>query len=832
MPVSSVPGFTPGPSRVSCGLACLILCLLANRSSGQSFYQGPETIPLVVAALAPRVEDFNGDGYPDIAFVLEEEDRVGVILNDRATPLPDPVSYPVGVGPIFVTSGDLDGDGSKDLLVVNTGSATVSVLLNQGDGRFGDATQVPVGVLPRVGRLGDFNDDGNLDAVITNLASKDMTVLLGDGRGGFSENEPIEVGDNPHSIVAADFDGDQVDDVVVAHFLETAPAGDVSWYRGLGKGSLEDPVFATPVDTRLPMGFKPVLLDAGDLDRDGDLDLAVQSQADEVFFLSNTGSGTFDVLHAGETQGANAGAFSGFFLVKDFDGDLLPDLISPVERFGNKGIRIHRGLGAGAFEPQDFFLTGRITAAAFADFDGDALMDVVGAMAEAPALTFVRGKAPGRLATRSVAPLEGHPSAVAAMDVNRDGLSDLVALSTGALNFVLSDGSGAFELPTEQEFDSGAFQDMVAADFDGDGHQELALSDLAGGEVLLVTLDMSGAVTNTEGLSVSDLPGNLPGKIVAAHLDGDGFPDVAVTNQGLSTVAVLLRPGQRQGPEANELKTVVQVGSAQTAIDVADLDLDGAQDLVVATRDGIRMRFGDGKGAFPRSRDLDEFPRSPALRVADLDGNGTSDLLVVSQTQVVLLYDVVTTDDPLREEIDLEEDISALEVRDVNDDGPLDILATTTGGLFVLPGLPAGGFGMPLLHTVGSSPRALVLAHLDGDSYLDCCTADLGSRSLSVLHGASAAAAEWFRRGDVDQDGQVRINDAVVIVERLFQGRSPLECPDAADLDDDGRLVLTDAIVLLDYLFRGGVLPPAPGPHACGPEMTLDDLADCSGPCS
>jgi len=815
------------------GLACLALCLLVNRSGGQSFYQEPETLPLVAAALAPVVEDFNRDGRPDIALVFEEEGKVGVILNDGETPLPDPVTYPVGDGPIFVTSGDLDGEGSKDLFVVNTGSATVSVLLNKGDGCFGNASQVPVGVIPRVGKLGEFNDDGNLDAVVTNLASKDMTVLLGDGQGGFFEKLPIEVGDNPHSIVAADFDGDQVDDVVVAHFLETAPAGDVSLYRGLGKGTLDDPVFADPVDTRLPIGFKPVLLGAGDLDRDGDLDLAVQSQADAIFVLDNLGNGNFKVLPAGETQGANAGAFSsGFFVVEDFDGDTHLDLISPLERLGNKGIRIHRGLGAAAFEPRDFFLTGSVTGVALADFDEDTLMDVVGAMAGAPALTFVRGKAPGRLVTRTVVPLEVHPLQVAAVDANRDGAADLAALSTGALNFAFSDSAGDFEPPTEHEFESSAFQDMTAADFDGDGHQELALSDLAGGEVLLVTFDMSGAVTNTTGLSVSDLPGNLPGKVVAADFDGDGFLDVAVTNQGLSTVTVLLRPGKREEPDANELRIEIEVGSAQTAIDAADVDLDGAQDVAVATRDGIRIRFGDGKGEFPASHDIDDFQRSPALRVADLDGSGTSDLLVVFQRKVVILYGVVATENPLREEIDLDEDISALEVRDADGDGRLDILATAPGGLIVLPGLPAGGFEEPLSHTVGSSPRALVLAHLDDDSRLDCCTADLGSRSLSVLHGASPQAAESFRRGDVDQDGQVRLTDAILIVERLFQGRSALDCPDAADTDDDGRMVLTDVIYLLDYLFRGGALPPAPGPHACGPEMTLDDLAECAGPCS
>jgi len=800
---------------------------------GQLLYEEPELLPLVAIAQALVVDDFNGDGLPDVAFVFEEEAKVGVILNDGGTPLPDPVSYPVGEGPLFVTSGDLNGDGAKDLFVVNTGVATVSALLNDGQGGFGSASQVPVGVRPRVGKLADFNEDGHLDAVVTNLASKDMTVLLGNGQGGFIANDPIEVGDNPHSIVAADFDGDQVDDVAVAHFLETAPAGDVTLYRGLGKGTLEDPVFGDPVDTRLPDGFKPVLIDAGDLDGDGDLDLAVQSSADALFFLSNTGNENepFEVFPIGDTQGANAGAFSGFFVVGEFGGDQHLDLISPMERFGSDGIRVHHGLGTGDFEPRDYFLTGRVTSVALADFDGDRLIDVVGTMAGATALTFVRGKGAGRLVTRTVVQLEVNPLTVVAVDANRDGALDLVALSTGALNFAFADDSGDFETPTQHEFDSGAFQDMTAADFDGDDHQDLALTDLVAGEVLLVTLDASGAVDKTQGIRVSDSPGSLVGKVVAADFDGDSVADVAVTNQSLSTVAVLLRPGQRQGPAVDELRIEIEVGTAQTAIDAADVNGDGAQDVIVATRDGIRIHFGDGAGLFSGSHEIDEFERSPAVRIADVDGNGTSDLLVALKEQVVVLYDVVDVADPPREEINLDEEVFALEVRDANGDERLDILATTPGGIVALQGLPEGGFDAPLLYTVGSSPRALILAHLDGDARLDCCTADLGSKSLSIQHGVSQPAANPFRRGDVDGDGNVRINDGIIIVERLFQGRSALDCPDAADIDDDGRMVLTDVIFLVSYLFQGGAPPPAPGPHACGMETTLDDLGDCGGSC-
>ena len=88
-----------------------------------------------------------------------------------------------------------------------------------------------------------------------------------------------------------------------------------------------------------------------------------------------------------------------------------------------------------------------------------------------------------------------------------------------------------------------------------------------------------------------------------------------------------------------------------------------------------------------------------------------------------------------------------------------------------------------------------------------------------------------FLRGDADNDGKVALNDAVVILNRLFRGAGPLACPDAGDSDDDGRLSLTDAVEVLSYLFRGGRSPAGPGGEECGEDPSEDELGDCSERC-
>ena len=83
--------------------------------------------------------------------------------------------------------------------------------------------------------------------------------------------------------------------------------------------------------------------------------------------------------------------------------------------------------------------------------------------------------------------------------------------------------------------------------------------------------------------------------------------------------------------------------------------------------------------------------------------------------------------------------------------------------------------------------------------------------------------AARFLRGDVNLDGRVDIADTRRTLLALFEGAVTLDCDDSADIDDDGVLRISDAIRGLDFLFRFGPPPRAPWPTA-GLDPTLDSL--------
>lgn len=81
-----------------------------------------------------------------------------------------------------------------------------------------------------------------------------------------------------------------------------------------------------------------------------------------------------------------------------------------------------------------------------------------------------------------------------------------------------------------------------------------------------------------------------------------------------------------------------------------------------------------------------------------------------------------------------------------------------------------------------------------------------------------------FNRGDVNQDGEVTIDDATFIQQYLWFGGPAPVCLDSADVNDDGAIGLSDQVYLYDWLFLGGPDPAYPF-GVCDDDPTADNLS-------
>jgi hypothetical protein len=165
--------------------------------------------------------------------------------------------------------------------------------------------------------VGDFNRDGRPDVAIANHETSFVTILLGDGKGGLrpGPGSPLTVHSkpHPHTIDGCDVNGDGNLDLVIDSWAEEG----LTLLLGDGKGGFQAP--GTPI----AVGRKPYRnLKLADLNGDGKCDIVAPSYGQGVVtVLLGDGRGHFQ---AGNPIPAGPAPFT--VDVGDLNHDGVPDL--------------------------------------------------------------------------------------------------------------------------------------------------------------------------------------------------------------------------------------------------------------------------------------------------------------------------------------------------------------------------------------------------------------------------------------------------------------------------------------------------------------------------
>jgi gliding motility-associated-like protein len=349
------------------------------------------------------------------------------------------------------------------------------------------------------------------------------------------------------------------------------------------------------------------------------------------------------------------GGWCAGIVIGDLDGDGKPDL-AMADYTGNtvsvfRNISINGSITAGSFAPKITFSTsGNPWSIAIGDLDGDGKPDLAATNVNGNTITVLRNTSTiGSISFTTGVDFAtlSNPNSIAISDLDGDGKPDIVvACFTGngisvLRNTSVSGSLSGSSFAAHVDLATDSVFAVAIGDLDGDGKPDLAVTNFRSNTVSVWRNTTTvGSINNVNSFAppVNFVTGNKPEYVAIGDLDGDGKPDLAVTNNSDNTVSVLRNTSANGAITAGSFAAHVDfaTGGSPNGIAIGDLDGDGKPEIVVAnafdnTVSILRNTSANGSittSSFAAKVDLFSGAYSNFIAIGDLDGDGKPDLAI------------------------------------------------------------------------------------------------------------------------------------------------------------------------------------------------------------
>jgi hypothetical protein len=437
------------------------------------------------------------------------------------------------------------------------------------------------------------------------LGAASATTLAYSNAGGSST-----IGWDPTQTVTADFNGDGKPDLAVVNFGFNDGPGTPTQ----NSNSIAFFINGTPTGgTSMTSVSQVVLLEqqapfniaVADINGDGKPDLVVSYSPDAISCLGHSCAAVISVLLndtpagaaslsfvetdiAPEPSGANSIVASGV-VVGDFNGDGTPDIA-----FINNILTPYAG------NRTSRFLTNEVTILPNTTLTG--------------AMTATFGS-PQQVKVSPVASnyqldeKTGSAYALAAADINGDGKLDLVVgnIVSATVSVVLNTGTSgniSFAAPVLFTAGNGSTngpRSITIGDFNGDGKPDIATANDGfgnAGNTVTVFLNTTAKDAKKPTLAAPlTLTDGFPTAILATDVNGDGLPDLLISNDAPGypsvngSIDVYLNTTAKRAKTASFTEAASVVVSVPEGAAVADLNGDGIPDIVAMSMTEATLQF-------------------------------------------------------------------------------------------------------------------------------------------------------------------------------------------------------------------------------------------------
>lgn len=525
----------------------------------------------------------------------------------------------VGTAPQSIAIGDVNNDGVMDLVTADRDSNTITILLwNRTKGDW-DIQNKSVGNAPSAIAIGDPNNDGFTDIVVSNKLSDNINVLLWNDSSSDWDIITREVGHYPSSVTIGDANNNGRDDIIVTN-LENDSISILLWNTTKVDW---DPII------ELDVGNAPVDVKVGDVTNDGLKEIVTVNELDNSLSIlqwdeqSKNWSSPITIF---------IGNTPSHLVIGDANNDGKRDIIVSNRGEGTINILVWNVMT----DYWDIYTKSvgnspRCVTLGDVNFDGQ--NDIIATNYADANISILLWDILTNDWIISTEPVGLGPTSVLIGDAKNDGLPEIVTTNEldNNITILLWNTTPGVIAPRKTQYLGKAPMELAVGDVNNNG--ELDIVAAAPGDNTISLLLWNKSINNWNPL-LSVAVGIEPTSVSIGDVNNDGAQDIVVASSITRYYISILtwnKSSNSWNPYIHKNVSFYHINDLL----VADVNNDGANDIVVVNRDQSRISlllWNKTKNDWDTATNLIPTSIPMSVKVGDINNNGYNDIIVAGNS--------------------------------------------------------------------------------------------------------------------------------------------------------------------------------------------------------